>query len=137
MEYVLIENVDLSTQSGGNPKIDPVMPSARALITALLIICSVSIAYADATSDDQTSMDLGRKVLAVMEAIQDPEEPNAMRAVTELGRDQRYYVMVRGWLSYQLEGDMSILAATGGQAPHEVRERIRFLKKAIRAVDLE
>ncbi len=82
-------------------------------------------------------MDLGRKVLAVMEAIQDPEGPNAMRAVTELGRDQRYYVMVRGWLSYQLEGDKSILAASGEQAPHEVRERIHFLKKAIRAIDLE
>ena len=116
---------------------NPVMPLIRAPITALLILCSGSIANADAMSGDQTSMDLGRKVLAVMEAIQNPEEANAMRAVTELGRDQRYYVMVRGWLSYQLEGDMSILSAAGEQAPHEIRERIRFLKQAIRAIDLE
>ncbi len=118
-------------------KTDPVIPSVRALITALLIICSVSIAYADATSDNQTSMDLGRKVLAVMDAIQNPEGPNAMQTVTALGRDQRYYVMVRGWLSYQLEGDRSILDASDEQTPPEVRERIRFLEQAIRAIDLE
>jgi len=82
-------------------------------------------------------MELGHKVLAVREAIQNPGAPNALQAVTDLGRDQRYYVMVRGWLSYRLAGDRSILDGTRAQVPDEVRERIHFLEKAIRAIDLE
>ncbi len=46
-------------------------------------------------------------------------------------------MMVRGWLSYQLQGDMSILEANEERAGHQVRERIRFLNKAIQAIDLE
>lgn len=82
-------------------------------------------------------MELGRKVLAVREAIQTPGATNAMQAITDLGHDQRYYVMVRGWLACQLEGDRSILATAGGQTPDEVRARIHFLEQAIRAIDLE
>jgi hypothetical protein len=85
----------------------------------------------------QTALELGRKVFAVREAIQNPGMPNAMQAVTDLGHDQRYYVMVRGWLSYQLQGDMSILDANREQTRDEVRARINFLEKAIRAIDLE
>jgi len=113
------------------------MPMIRAPIIALLILCTGSVVTANTMPDDEIARDLGRKVLAVMEAIQNPEDANAMQAVIELGHDQRYYVMVRGWLSYQLQGDMSILAASGEQTSHEVRERIRFLEKAIRAIDLE
>ena len=85
----------------------------------------------------QTALELGRKVLAVREAIQNPGMPNAMQAVTDLGHDQRYYVMVRGWLLYQLQGDMSILDANKGQTRDEIKTRINFLEKAIRAIDLE
>jgi hypothetical protein len=81
-------------------------------------------------------MELGHKVFAVRQAIQDPGSANAMQAVTDLGHDQRYYTMVRGWLGYQLEGDRSILAAAE-QTPDEVRQRIEFLEQAIRAIDLE
>ena len=88
-------------------------------------------------STGQTALELGRKVLAVREAIQNPGMPNAMQAVTDLGYDHRYYVMVRGWLSYQLQGDMSILDASREQIRDEVRARINFLEKAIRAIDLE
>lgn len=82
-------------------------------------------------------MELGRKVLAVSEAIQTPGAENAMQAITDLGHDQRYYVMVRGWLSWQLESDRSILSAAGEETPDEVRERIEFLEQAIRTIDLE
>ena len=49
---------------------------------------------------------LGRKALAVRKAIQDPKAAGGMEAVTDLGRDQRHYVMVRGWddAEYQLGG---------------------------------
>lgn len=87
--------------------------------------------------EDRTALELGRKVLAVREAIQNPKSPNAIKAVTDLGHDQRHYVMVRGWLSYQLQGDTSILKAAKERTRDEVKDRIGFLKKAIRAIDLE
>jgi hypothetical protein len=46
-------------------------------------------------------------------------------------------MMIRGWLTYQLQGDMSILQANRAQTRNEIKERIVFLKKAIRAIDLE
>jgi hypothetical protein len=89
------------------------------------------------SKEDQAALELGRKVLAVRESLRNPTAPNALNAVTDLGRDQRHYVMVRGWLSYHLEGDLSIRAAAKRHAPNEVKERISFLRKAIRAIDLE
>jgi hypothetical protein len=115
---------------------NPGRPAARSLLAGLLFAVSSS-ALADTVAGDLAAMELGRKVLAVRQAIQTPGQANAMQAVTDLGHDQRYYVMVRGWLTYQLEGDRSILAAAGEQTPHAVRERITFLEKAIRAIDLE
>ena len=87
--------------------------------------------------EDQAALELGRRVEAVRKAIQHPEAPDALQAITDLGHDQRYYVMVRGWIAYQRQGDMSIVAASRGQAPEPVRARIRFLDRAIRAIDLE
>ncbi len=88
-------------------------------------------------TEEQTALALGRRVLAVSEAIRNPAAPGAMEAITELGHDQRYYVMVRGWLSYQLQGDMSLLEASGGQPGDQLRMRIEFLREAIRVLDLE
>ena len=89
------------------------------------------------SEEDQAALDLGRKVLAVKEALRNPGTPNALQAVTDVGLDQRYYTMVRGWLAYQLQGDMSILDAGREGAPEGIRERVEFLKAAIRAIDLE
>jgi hypothetical protein len=89
------------------------------------------------SSEDQVALDLGHKVLAVSRAIENHTAPNAMHAVTNLGHDQRYYVLVRGWLSYQLQGDISILDANKERTSDQVKERISFLKEAIRALDLE
>ena len=87
--------------------------------------------------EDQAALELGYRVQAVREAIQHPEAPHALEAITDLGHDQRYYVMVRGWLLYQRQGDMSIADASRGQTPGHIRTRIRFLDRAIRAIDLE
>ena len=87
--------------------------------------------------EDHAAQELGYRVQAVRDAIRHPEAPHALEAVTDLGRDQRYYVMVRGWLSYQRQGDKSIVAASRGQAPEHIHARIRFLDQAIRAIDLE
>ena len=87
--------------------------------------------------EDLAALELGYRVQAVREAIQHPEAHHALEAITDLGRDQRYYVMVRGWLAYQRQGDMSIVAGSRGQAPEHIHARIRFLDQAIRAIDLE
>ena len=103
----------------------------------IILISGTGSALAASGVNDSTPEQLGRKVLAIREAIRNPDGPDAMQAVIDLGRDQRSYVMVRGWLSYQLEGDRSILDASDEQTPTEVRERIRFLEQAIHAIDLE
>jgi hypothetical protein len=82
-------------------------------------------------------MDLGYRVAAVREALQNPGAPGSMQAVTDLGHDQRYYVMVRGWLMYQLRGDMSLLETTHDLNQDALRVRIAFIQRAIRAIDLE
>ena len=63
--------------------------------------------------EDQAALEIGRKVIAVRKAIQNPQSAMSMPAVTDLGRDQRYYVMVRGWLVQQLQGDLSIRESRG------------------------
>ncbi len=87
--------------------------------------------------EDQTALELGRRVSAVAAALKDPRKPGAMQAVVELGLDQRYYGLVRGWLSQQLRGDLSIRDASGERTPDLVGKRIEFLERAIRAIDLE
>ena len=72
-----------------------------------------------------------------MHALENPKAPNAMHAVSALGHDQRYYVLVRGWLSFQLQGDTDILKANGERTSQLVRDRIDFVEKAIRVLDLE
>jgi hypothetical protein len=91
----------------------------------------------DATIPDQDALELGRRVLAVREALGDPASPGAMDAVVALGRDQRHYVMVRGWLGYQLQADLSIGDARKEDTPVAITRRIDFLRRAIRAIDLE
>ena len=110
------------------------------MIAALSIIGGSMIARGvEPTSrvSDADAYDLGRKVLAIQGALANPVVPEAIDAVKALGQDSRYYVMVRGWLSMQLSADQSIASARGDDVPGHIRERIEFLERAIRAIDLE
>ena len=119
--------------------------AAAALLVSPVFSASVRAADDDAakanaakqSASDQTAHDLGRKVFAVQQALKNPKAPGAMKAITDLGHDSRYYVMVRGWLVQELAGAESIRDANREKAPAELRERIDFLHKAIRAIDLE
>ena len=102
----------------------------------ILLLCLVSANFAVAGGDEEARQ-LGRKVTAAGAAILDPESTGAMRAITDLGTDSRYYTMVRGWLQQQLKGDRSIVAAAGAGVKPYIESRIRFLEDAIRAIDLE
>ena len=116
------------------------LPLRHVISTAVaitILIGGTGSASAQSGMSDPTPEQLGRRVLAIREAIENPDGPNAMQAVIGLGRDQRFYVMVRGWLSYKLEGDRSILDASREQTSPGLRKRIRFLEQAIQAIDLE
>ena len=112
---------------------------ALVALAYLIAIFATTVLGKELSADDldDDARDLGKKVLAVQQAISDPTGRGAMEAVIELGLDSRYYVMVRGWLSMQLEGDMSIANAQGQSVSSKIEERIAFLKRAIRAIDLE
>jgi hypothetical protein len=83
------------------------------------------------------ALQVGLKVLAIKAALGKPADPINMQPVVDLGQDSRYYVMVRGWLAQKLRGDESILAARGANAPQAIQQRVAFLKRAIRRLDLE
>ena len=105
--------------------------------TFLLFVLFFSTISAASDLSDAEITELGYRVAAINAALHNPAAPGAMQAITDLGHDQRYYVMVRGWLMYQLQGDMSILQASQGQAQESMRERVDFIRQAIRAIDLE
>jgi len=107
----------------------------RMVCTVLALLCSTISNAAELTDAD--AMELGYKIAAVNEALQNPGAPGALQAIMNLGHDQRYYVMVRGWLMYQLQGDMSILQSTQLQQQPAISARVEFIQQAIRALDLE
>ena len=87
--------------------------------------------------DQQAALELGRQVEAVRQALQHPGEPGALATIVGLGHDQRHYVMVRGWLAWQLRGDLGIQSASGDRTPGHITTRIELIQEAIRAIDLE
>lgn len=101
----------------------------------LLFVVLACVCGRVAAMTDVEAMELGYRVAALKAALQDPAAPGAMQAITALGHDQRYYVMVRGWLMYQLQGDRSLLESNPDQP--ELRVRVDFMERAIRAIDLE
>ena len=115
------------------------MMMTRCILTAAACGCLAAAAAPEpaAADDDRAALELGRKVLAVRRAIEHPQAPGALEAVKALGLDSRHYVMVRGWLRQQLSGDTSIRDASGEKTPRAIVDRIAFLEKAIRAIDLE
>jgi len=133
----------------GNEMTMNTLPALAVVLTGFLATDGIQASPADdrgkqkpetpatLTAEAREAMELGRKVIAVRQAIANPQTPGAMEAVTALGHDSRYYVMVRGWLTQQLAGDQSILDASGENTPKAVKDRIAFLHKAIRAIDLE
>ena len=87
------------------------------------------------SQEDIESLKLGQQIKAALQAIKHPKDPSSIHKITVLGWDQRYYLMIRGWLVLQLQADQSIY--TGSQEQAHLADRIEFVKKAIRTIDLE
>jgi hypothetical protein len=62
-----------------------------------VLFCS-KISTASDLSDAEAT-ELGYGVSAINAALQNPAVPGAMQLVTDLGHDQRYYVMSIGWIN--------------------------------------
>ncbi|TRX54451.1 hypothetical protein [Thalassomonas sp. M1454] len=87
------------------------------------------------SQEDIESLKLGKQINEALLAIKHPNDPTSIHKITKLGWDQRYYLMIRGWLVLQLQADQSIY--TGMQDQTHLADRIEFIKKAIRTIDLE
>lgn len=107
---------------------------AAALLVGGLLVQACG---ADDGADARYAQQLGEQVIAVGEAIREPGGDGAMEAIVELGTDSRHYTMVRGWLTLQLQGDQSIVDASEPGDRPRLEQRIEFLQRAIRAIDLE
>jgi hypothetical protein len=106
----------------------------------LILYCAAALLFnvqSTASEDQENPEILGQKILAIQHAIANPNLPDSMPAILAIGHDSRYYVMIRGWLAEKLRGDQSIATAMADETSPELERRIQFLKKAIRAIDLE
>ena len=93
--------------------------------------------HAGESGHDAVACELGTAVIEVANAIGDPTKEGAMEAITTLGTDSRYYLMVRGWLVQQIAADRSILATGSGASRDDLETRVAQLQRAVRLIDLE
>ncbi len=101
---------------------------AHLLVTLILGIQLSSFAQ------DMSDCDVGVIVRSVSEAIDTGME---LDTIVKYGTDSRYYVMIRGWLVQELVGVESQFESANSPAQQNFKNRIAFLKKAIRRIDLE
>jgi hypothetical protein len=81
---------------------------------------------------------IGALVETIQAALMNPEAPDSLSTVTRYGTDSRYYVMIRGWLVAELTGTQSQLSAIrDATVDQRLRNKVEFLKRAIRGIDLE
>lgn len=90
---------------------------------------------------DQYALEVGRKVLAIQAALDNPDQSASIAAVKVLGLDSRHYVMVRGWLVQELRAAESWQETSTYQTSPDYKnttdKRINALRRMIRAIDLE
>ncbi|MGY4876991.1 hypothetical protein ACLUEY_03785 [Vreelandella aquamarina] len=93
------------------------------------------------SEQDQYALEVGRKVLGIQAALDNPDQPASMEAVKALGLDSRHYVMVRGWLVQELRSAESWQETSTYQTSPTYKnttdQRINALRRMIRAIDLE
>lgn len=77
-------------------------------------------------------------ITQIKQALLAPEKEASLQTIAKYGTDTRYYVIIRGWLKEELAGAQSQLEATKEEKIRiSVEKKVKFLKKAIRRIDLE
>lgn len=91
-----------------------------------------------ATQSTAESIRVGEMVAAVGYAIKHPQKADSLAVITAAGTDSRHYVMIRGWLVQELSGVESQLQAHRDiEAKAKFQDKVDFLRRAIRRIDLE
>ena len=105
------------------------------LLLILLMSLSAYAAEANNASEEQR---IGAMVIAIDAALKKPADAKSFETMVEFGHDSRHYVMIRGWMAELLKGGESQLAATGDPTlKNKHQQKVDFLKKVIRRIDLE
>jgi hypothetical protein len=119
------------------------------LALSALCGCSTSMSPIDTTEEvtsalsqeDRYALSLGQKILKIEEALKHPEKKESIDAVKDLGLMTRNYAMVRGWVLQHISMAESYRDVSNYNVSEEykkkVEDRIKALKKMLRAIDLE
>jgi hypothetical protein len=112
------------------------MKSLTIALFALLALAG--FARAEEKEEPSEEYRIGAMVKAVAAALKAPEKPASLETIAEYGTLTDHYVMIRGWLVQELKGVESQLEATRDPRKKQPFEaKVRFLRKAIRRIDLE
>jgi hypothetical protein len=110
-------------------------------ITLILCLISTQVTIASAAPKDVKQSEkykIGVMVKAIAAAIKAPEKPASLKTISDHGTDSRYYVMIRGWFIQDMKGTESQLNATRDPARKaKLQQKVHFLKKSLRRIDLE
>ena len=109
------------------PTVVGIVLASALLLPAIGVVGDGLLEPVDPSRADEHALWLGHRVLAIAAAIRNPDAPDAIESVLELGLDSRYQVMVRGWLVMQLRGDISIAQGRNGDVSPQIAARIAFL----------
>jgi hypothetical protein len=114
------------------------------MLLAIALLPSVStLARADEaairklSAEDQQALRLGRQVIAVRKAIKAYDSPGSLKSIRDVGTITANYVWVRGWLNEELRTATHMLSVRKGKARDDLQTKVTFLKRSIRAIDLE
>ena len=107
----------------------------QSFIIPLILLSSVLYAEDLKNSEEYK---IGVMVKAVAKALKSPEKAGSLKVISEYGTDTRYYTMIRGWLVQELKGAESLLSVNKDKPRGKhFQQKVDFLKKAIRRIDLE
>ena len=109
--------------------------ACRGILAA--VVLAATPAWCEQLPCNVEAQRLGQQILDIKKALTEPASDEALASIVELGTDSRYYTLVRGWLAYELEGLLSILAASEPESRPDIALRAAFITQAIRAIDLE
>lgn len=109
------------------------------LFIILFYFSSASIVQASCASQGNNEVyALGEMVQKLQVALMPPFDALSLQTIQYYGTDTRYYTMIRGWLSQELQGVESQLGASqDAQDMSRLQKKSDFLQQAIVLIDLE
>lgn len=114
---------------------------SRLLISvSVAMLCATSLATGENRPQNLKSEEyaIGVMVKSIQAALFEPEKSKSFTVIVAYGHDSRYYVMIRGWVTQELQSTESQLSCiTNEETKRKLMIRDEFLKRVIRNIDLE